>query len=644
MQKLNQIFIFILLAVGVIASGCEKKTSSGGGIELNVSGIILPDVIEGNVGDKVEFSYIGNKGPKSGDRIKFLSVNSDLSYSTSIADLADKSFSILIPEGIISGRYYFSVSRGELEKRIGTVEVRIKSSIKIEPNAGDTVYGAVETKDGPVSGVVVSDGYEVTVTDENGIYHLSSKKAHGYVFVSVPDGYSTILDGTRPRLHNLLSKPYNMPERSDFFLVKNENQSIHTMLFVGDIHLANRNNDVAQFQSVTDDINAYIKGKENLYAFTLGDLTWDIYWQKNGYDHLNYLNDINRIKGIPVFNTIGNHDHSCYIAGDSDSAGPYKERIAPTYYSFNIGNIHYVSLDNIVANNTGNYDDSDYGRRHSMKIADEQIEWLKKDLSYVGKDKTLIIAMHAYVFPSSTALLPSLGNGTKLLAAVKGYKVHFFTGHSHRMWNVDKLESDNYYEHNSGAACGTWWWTGKYTDGLNISADGTPAGYTIVKINGNDVRWIYKAAAKPESYQFRTYDGNEIYMTQDKYVPNANSEYANIFLTHASDWTTASTDNKVFINVWNYDSYWKIDVKENGKSLKVDEVNVKDPLHLIAYEAKRCNANAGVSFATHNAAKMFVVTASSPSSNLDITVTNRFGEEFKETMKRPKAFNLENYK
>ena len=36
---------------------------------------------------------------------------------------------------------------------------------------------------------MVSDGTEVTVTDDKGIYELKSAKKWGYVFISVPSGY-----------------------------------------------------------------------------------------------------------------------------------------------------------------------------------------------------------------------------------------------------------------------------------------------------------------------------------------------------------------------------------------------------------------------------------------------------------------------
>ena len=47
---------------------------------------------------------------------------------------------------------------------------------------------------------------------------------------------------------------------------------------------------------------------------------------------------------------------------------------------------------------------------------------------------------------------------------------HIMSGHTHIMYNVEK---DDHFEHNAGAVCATWWWTGKETPGIHMSTDGT---------------------------------------------------------------------------------------------------------------------------------------------------------------------------
>ena len=65
----------------------------------------------------------------------------------------------------------------------------------------------------------------------------------------------------------------------------------------------------------------------------------------------------------------------------------YKQVMAPTYYSFNVGNVHYIVLDNIECTNaTVNTDRSDgaYNRTYKDYVVQEQLDWLKKDLAFVS--------------------------------------------------------------------------------------------------------------------------------------------------------------------------------------------------------------------------------------------------------------------
>src|SRR5690606_12939149 len=77
----------------------------------------------------------------------------------------------------------------------------------------------------------------------------------------------------------------------------------------------------------------------------------------------------------------------------------YRDIIGPTYYSFNLGEVHYVVLDNIQYINTGGAPGVVGQRNYNDVITPEQIEWLKKDLETLP-DKTapVVIAMHAPLY------------------------------------------------------------------------------------------------------------------------------------------------------------------------------------------------------------------------------------------------------
>ena len=150
------------------------------------------------------------------------------------------------------------------------------------------------------------------------------------------------------------------------------------MLLLGDIHLAKRTDDQKQFADFVKDVNATIAGTPGkVYALTLGDMTWDLYWIVNNYSFKEYLADASGIKGVMLYHTIGNHDHSMYYTGDFDTVKEYKELIGPTYYSFNVGKVHYVVLDDVECKNETPSKDSNnnpcYVREYDGHIVADQL-------------------------------------------------------------------------------------------------------------------------------------------------------------------------------------------------------------------------------------------------------------------------------
>ena len=127
-------------------------------------------------------------------------------------------------------------------------------------------------------------------------------------------------------------------------------------------------------------------------------------------------------------------------------------------------------------------------------------------------------------------------------------------------------------------------------------------------------------------------------------VPAADETHKTEYINCASNWIGASTANEVYINCWNYDHKWKIEVKEKGVSLPVTQVSTNYPLHIISYTAKRLGENSSANFITNKFYHFFKVTASSPTSTLEIKVTDRFGNVYTESMKRPKELKVDNYK
>lgn len=517
----------------------------------------------------------------------------------------------------------------------------------LKPTAGSTVYGQVLCDGRGVPNVVVSDGYEVVKTNSMGVYQLPSKKKCGYVFISIPSGYEVETSGVLPLFHKYLTASASVAERVDFTLYDAGDQTNHTMLFFGDMHLANRTKDISQFSDFIYDVNRYRVGHKNekIYAMTLGDMTWDLYWYSRNFVFEQYLSNIRQMQYIPVFHTIGNHDHDMNATGDWDTVLRYRKDVCPNYYSFNIGKVHYIAIDDIeCTNKTASTTDGQY-RTYNEKIVSDIIAWLKKDLSYVDKATPIVMTSHAPVFKES--LGNNISNASDLTSVFSGYNVTIVTGHTHVMYNAKKSSSLN--EYNSAAVCGAWWWAGKYNSTYNICTDGTPNGYRIIKFKGatQDDNY-YKAVGRDADYQFRAYDRNCIKITADAYGITGEAATSLLKETALSvihgNYGGGSSSNDVIINVWDWNDKWKISVKEDGKALTVTPKTLMDPSFYIAYTVPRLKENTSVSWHPSPTGHMFTVSAASHSSTLEITVTDDEGRVYTQTMKRPMAFTIENYK
>lgn len=633
-----------LCALSVVTFGCGGSDEPTPVVtdKFSITGVILPSQIDVVSGGDVNIT--GN-GFKSTDHI-LLAGTQSFDITAKSADASTITFTV--PAGFVTGKYTVSVSRGEQSVKLGSCTFNLTVNLSVPDTEGMTVKGVVYCNGVGLKGVVVSDGFEVTSTDQNGVYYLPSEKRHGYVFVSLPGGYKVpCIESIIPQFFQRLTGTSSNVEQRDFSLTEVD-QSKFGLFVMGDIHLANRvssNNDISQFSAFVEEAANFVTDYQKqtgtpMYGITLGDMSWDQYWVTQNFDLSGYMT---YAKGLnfPVFHTIGNHDHNCYAAGDWQTVVDYKKIIGPTYYSFNIGSVHCIVLDDIECTNTGAGPD---GRYYNSRLVSDQIEWIKRDLSYVtDKSTPVFVTLHAPIYYTGVqngqqTANYSLANGAEVVALFDGYtNVHFLSGHTHIARNVQK---SNHFEHNIPAVCATWWWTGK-TAGNSVCCDGAPGGYEIFEINGKDVKWYYKGIARKSDFQFRTYDLNQIELTPDKYCPSASDAMKALFTsTYAKEYANKRTDNVVYINIWNWDEKWTVDVTENGKRLDVTMIQTYDPLHIISYAAKRINSGATPTFGSTNTPHIFSVQASSASSTLEIKVTDRFGTVYSESMTRPKTLEL----
>ena len=655
MKNVLKYLLLALIAVSQLfacgGSDDEKTPADNFDVQFTVPGSV--DVTEG--GECTFAVSGGGKSPLTTDTF-ILESDAGISYVCPIVNTSSDSFTVRLADGCETGYYKVFVKRDARKKSFGRIYINIVEDIDFKPDAGTTVYGIVSSAGVGVENVVVSDGAEVTVTNEKGIYQLKSAKKWGYVFISVPSGYEVPSVGVLPQFHRALKNSADVVERADFKLEKVDGQDSYKIFMLGDMHLANRTGDLGQFAQFTSDLTDYMtrhKG-EKMYALTLGDMTWDLYWYSNSYYFPQYLNTVNsQIKNLQIFHTMGNHDNDFQTRSDYDAAVKYVDQICPTYYSFNIGKVHYVVMDDI---DCSSYDGST-SRNYVKSLSAEQLYGLAKDLSYVAKTTPVVVAMHAQVFYPTTSgfkIDHDPVNTLRLFDILDGYTVRFVTGHTHKLFNVTPdapiVDGHNFREYNSGSVCASWWWSGNLTPGIHIGTDGTPGGYGIWDVTGTDFQCLYKSTGWPEEYQFRSYDLNNVHFSMadvplmpsdiSASVKNAYMQYVNAY--------PQNNDNEVLINIWNWNSDWTLSVvDENRKTLPYTEVWAYDPLHIAALSVKRFN-NAGLkstpSFITDKFTHFFKVKADDADTDLVITVKDEFGNEWTENMQRPKAFSTDAYR
>lgn len=643
MRKIYNILIVLALASLMLMSCQTVKQGQYEYSERFVNRVYINTELSVYAGQVLT---IQGMGFREGDKVRFSSERQEI-YAL-ISEVTENYAKFIVPDALERGSYLFSVIRGEAVQKICQISVWITTEFDIPDRPGMNIKGMVYCNKQGIEGVRVSDGVTTTTTNENGFYWLNSDKSNGYVFVVLPSGYMPMTgDNTVPGFWMRLNSDPAIHEECIFELKKVNNDN-HTVMFAADLHLANRdssNKDMTQFrEGYLYEAQQFVQkyGYDSTYTIFLGDLTWDKYWYVQKYTPENFRNTMKDYP-MPMFGCMGNHDNNPYVQGDFAGEAFYKSILGPNYYSINIGKIHYIILDTIVWNNTHGAEGTVGDRNFSRMLSDVQFNWFIEDLASI-KDKStpIVICTHCPIYNNYNSSFrndESLhnSNSKKMVSALSGFEnVHILTGHAHR--NSCKQINSHIFENTIGAVCECWWWGGKYT-GRTVCSDGSPSGYAVFEVTGKDYEWYYKGINCPREEQFRSYDMNVVKPALKPYVDVLAKQVGRD--TGGDDYASVG-NNVVYINVFNYDDEYTIEVKENGQDLPVTRIYERDPLHTIAYDIPRVQHGGDLTSDTGScrSSHMFCVQCSSATSTLDIKVTDRFGHEFSEQMIRPKSFNI----
>ena len=518
-----------------------------------------------------------------------------------------------------------------------------------KPDSRDsiTIFGRVLCEGKPLADVPVSDGVHIVKTDSLGRYNIASHKWQNTVFVITPSGYEpSCSKRIMPQFWATLRKKREVAEQHDFHLVKRDQRN-HRVLFLSNLAFQNSHDDLMQFKNRTIPmVREVIKEAGDstaVYSFIMAELSNNSSWYSSDFDVDDAVSLMATLRYPTMFYTVmGDQDHDGAVPGtgltDYNSERHYVFSCGPKYFSTNIGDVHYVVLDNTVFRNEpgkGRYPAEIVGRRNYDRfVTSDQLDWLRKDLSIVkDKNKPVVVCMHQ-------ATIYSNGRRTSkrytkpefvdsLVNCFAGFKnVHFVTTSSNSRALYYPKEWPHIVEHTLAPTSGDRWRLG-YNGFESISSDGVPAGIEIFDIKGDSISWHYRSE-KNNRKCFRVYDMAEVgkYYNDNLDVQNLLREYPNHFANYGSK----EFGKMVYINWWGYEKNAKLEVFEDNQPMRVRSIRQADPQYISTspaqtFKTSRRKPQFGRSVCPH----LYRVERTSPTSVIRVRATTPFGEIFEES-------------
>lgn len=398
----------------------------------------------------------------------------------------------------------------------------------------------LDSKDKRLPNVQVSNGKEVVITNQKGEYQIQVDN-ETILFVIKPRNYKVPINEYNqpqfyyiykpegsPKLEYPGSAPTGqLPKSIDFALLSSPENDKFSALIFGDPQAYTEEEMQYFSKGIVDEVKG-IKGME--FGLSLGDLV--------GNDlslHPSYIKTIAKV-GLPWYNLIGNHDMNFDVKDDKYSDETFEKNFGPSNYSYNVGNTHFIILDDIL------YPDPRGGKSYWGGFRPDQLEFIKNDLKYVPKDKLIVLAFHIPLRDIRTEDKKELFNLLKDFPNTLSMSAH--THFQEQIFYKDEQDwkqEKPHHEYNIGTTSGDWYSGPKDVNGIPTSTmrDGTPKGYAFLHIDGNQYKFDYKVAKSPKERQIDLYHTKKV----EEGVKNRAFLYANFFMGHKDDKVEYRVDN-----------------------------------------------------------------------------------------------------
>ena len=224
------------------------------------------------------------------------------------------------------------------------------------------------------------------------------------------------------------------------------------------------------------------------------------------------LKDSYAAAGGPVRAIPGNHDMDFDSAGPENSVDTYRRDFGAPYYSYDVGQTHFVGLFNVIYNGAS----ADGGNGgYAEALTDEQLEWLRNDLATVDENTPIVVAAHAPIV-SYTGVVTD--NASELYEILADYpNAVTVGGHTHTLENhiagdqraewadagIPELTHDQVV---AGAVSGSWYSGELNEDGVPYSytSDAAEPGVLTFEFDGTERSEYYTVRGEPQDKQFLT--------------------------------------------------------------------------------------------------------------------------------------------
>lgn len=234
------------------------------------------------------------------------------------------------------------------------------------------------------------------------------------------------------------------------------------------------------------------------------------------------MKEIISVGGVPQYYVAGNHDLDLDAKEDQHSFDTFRREWGPEYYSFNIGKVHFVTLDNVryPCNGVDAHDFCGMAEKPSYNgvVHERQMTWLKNDLAHVPEDHLIVLSAHIpfQTFMDGGANKHQTDNLAEIANILNGRPVLALAGHTHTTENMPEGTSFAKWEEATGLAAAPFdlivtgavsgsWWTGDRNDqGIPHGTQrlGGQRGYFVLEFDGASYRDSYYAFGRPQDEQF----------------------------------------------------------------------------------------------------------------------------------------------